>query len=271
MEPAMQRRFQRSGWNKAAACYEERWREQLQPAHNGLFDLAGIRRGETIIDVACGTGLVSFRALYAIGEKGFLVGIDISEHMVAIAHQIAAGNKMTNVRFERMDAEELTLDDKAFDVALCSLGLMYIPGPVRALQEMYRVLKEGGRCCSVVWGRRNACGWANIISIIGKRVSSEVFPNFFDTGDEDTLEKMLITAGFSDISTRRISSFMTYQSSQDACAASLEGGPAALVYFKLSDDQKKAVQDEYLSSIAAYKVGNGYAIPGEFLVALGSK
>ena len=62
MEAALQRRVQRYGWDKAALYYENSWQQQLKPAHDALFDVANIQTGQKIIDIACGTGLMSFRA-----------------------------------------------------------------------------------------------------------------------------------------------------------------------------------------------------------------
>ena len=127
MEEALQRRVQRYGWDKAAAYYQNSWQNQLKPAHDALFDLAKITTGEKIIDVACGTGLISFRALAATGEKGTVLGTDLSDKMVELSTQIAVENKLGNIKFERMDAEDLLVPDEEFDVALCALGLMYVP------------------------------------------------------------------------------------------------------------------------------------------------
>jgi ubiquinone/menaquinone biosynthesis C-methylase UbiE len=69
---------------------------------------------------------VSFRALEGLGE-GQLVGNDLSEKMVGLASALSLQKGETRTRFLRMDAEELGLDDESFDVALCALGLMYMP------------------------------------------------------------------------------------------------------------------------------------------------
>ena len=106
MEPALQRRVQRYGWDKAAAYYENTWQQQLKPAHNTLFDFANIQQGQKIIDIACGTGLISFRAAAATGSKGFVLGTDISDKMIEIAYKTAKENSIVNIRFERMDAED---------------------------------------------------------------------------------------------------------------------------------------------------------------------
>jgi ubiquinone/menaquinone biosynthesis C-methylase UbiE len=271
MEAALQRRIQRYGWDKAASFYQNSWQQQLQPAHDKLFDVANIQPEEKIIDVACGTGLISFRALNATGENGFVLGSDISDKMIEIANETVKENKLSNIKFERMDAEELKINDNEFDVALCALGLMYVPNPINALKEMYRILKPGGRCAIAVWGKRNACGWANIFVIVDKRVASEVCPMFFNTGNEGILEKILETTGFSKIHIERINTILHYNTPEEACIAAFEGGPVALAYFKFPEDVKKKVQQEYLDSIHQYKNEGTYSVPGEFVVGVGFK
>ena len=78
MEPALQRRVQRYGWDKASAYYESYWQKQLYPAQQKLLELASIKKGDRIIDIACGTGLVSFPAAELAGEEGSVMANDIS-------------------------------------------------------------------------------------------------------------------------------------------------------------------------------------------------
>ena len=271
MEDALQRRVQRYGWDKASTYYENSWQQQLKPAHDALFALATIVAGERIIDVACGTGLTTFRALQATGENGFVLGIDLSDKMVEISTKTAVKNNLPNVAFERMDAEELTLPDEEFDVAMCALGLMYVLSPVNALKEMHRVLKAEGRCISAVWGERGSCGWSDIFEIIDKRVASEVCPMFFHLGNESVLQRNFEAAGFSEIHIERISTVLHYHSANEACAAVFEGGPVALAYFKFTPDVQLAAREDYLVSIERYRNANSYDVPGEFVIGLGTK
>jgi ubiquinone/menaquinone biosynthesis C-methylase UbiE len=79
MEADLQRRIQRYGWDKAAIYYENFWQQQLKPAQDKLLELANLQPGEKLIDIACGTGLVSFPAAEKLGPGGFVLATDISD------------------------------------------------------------------------------------------------------------------------------------------------------------------------------------------------
>jgi SAM-dependent methyltransferase len=200
-----------------------------------------------------------------------VIGTDISEEMIATASAFGRAQRAPNASFVRMDAEALDFASGSFDVALCALGLMYAPDPERVVAEMYRVTKSGGRAVCAVWGERRLCGWASIFPIVDARVQSEVCPMFFRIGTGDALRLAFGDAGFRDISLRRLQTTLIYASAAEACAAAFIGGPVALAYSRFSDDVKAEAQQEYLHSIREYRAGDGYAIPGEFVIVAGSK
>jgi ubiquinone/menaquinone biosynthesis C-methylase UbiE len=271
MEPALQRRIQRYGWDKASVYYENFWQRQLKPAQDLMLEMAYLKKNDKVIDIACGTGLVSFRAAEIVGDNGFVLANDISDAMVKIGNDLVNERKLNNIKFERMDAEELDVPDGSYDVALCALGLMYVPDPVRALKEMYRVIKPGGRAAAAVWGQRDHCGWAEIFEIVDKRVSTEVCPMFFNLGNKDMLYRSFAAAGFSDIIFERLNTELIYHSDEEACGAAFAGGPVALAYHKFSETVKSEAHKEYLDSIKGFRKVSDYAIPGEFVVARGIK
>ena len=144
MDAALQRRVQRYGWDRAAQHYEKFWSAQLRPAQDLLLELADLHAGDHVLDVACGTGLVTLRAASIVGASGRVVGTDLSAAMVESLRALAAAHGIAG-EFERMDAEALRFADGTFDAALCALGLMYVPDPPRALAELRRVLRPRGR------------------------------------------------------------------------------------------------------------------------------
>jgi ubiquinone/menaquinone biosynthesis C-methylase UbiE len=271
MDARLQRRVQRYGWDKASGCYEEFWQEQLRPARERLLEMAALKPGESVLDIACGTGLVSFEAAETVGSEGRLLGTDISERMVEMATAIAAEDRFHNVRFQWMDAEDLRVEDGSFDAALCSLGLMYMPDPRKALEEMRRVLRPGGRVVCSVWGPRESCGWAELFEIVDRNVASEVCPMFFQLGRPDMLELTFRASGFQNIRISRIDTLLVYRDDREALGAAFEGGPVALAYHKFSSEVKDIVHADYLASIAPYRQGSGYAVPGEFVIACGEQ
>jgi ubiquinone/menaquinone biosynthesis C-methylase UbiE len=271
MHAKLQRRIQRYGWDKAVGSYEHSWQHQLAPAQTRLLKMAALRPGERVLDVACGTGLVTCRAARQVGEHGTVVGVDVAGKMVAYAQQAAANQHLPQITWARMDAEELLLADATFDVALCALGLMYVPHPVKALQEMHRVLQPGGRAVAAVWGRRQHCGWADIFPIVDARVTSEVCPLFFHLGTPDMLVQTFAAAGFAHMISQRLSTTMAYASPEAACDAAFAGGPVALAYSRFDAATRAAVHADYLASIAPYRLGNGYEIPGEFVIVRAQK
>ena len=271
MDPRLQRRVQRYGWDKAAAQYERFWARQLEPAQTRMFDLAALGAGEQVLDVACGTGLITFRAQRAVGPGGRVMAIDISDEMVQAVCQAALEQGASNVTTERMDAEELRLPDASFDATLCALGLMYCPEPGNALREMLRVLKPGGRLAVAVWGARPRCGWAEIFPIVERRVSSDVCPLFFQLGTGDALSYAMEQAGFVGIVSERLATTLHYETGEDACGAAFAGGPVAMAYSRFDDATREAAYAEYLASIEPFRDGAGYAVPGEFVVARARK
>jgi len=271
MDARLQRRVQRYGWDKAAASYESYWQRQLAPAQDRLLDRAALQPGERVIEVAAGTGLVTFRAATLVGPTGSVTATDISETMVARLSAEAARRRAANVTAMRMDAEALNVPEASFDAAICALGLMYVPDAVAAMAAMRRALRQDGRAVVAVWGARSRCGWAEIFPIVDSRVQSDVCPLFFQLGTGDRLKAVLEEAGFEDVSSGRIPSVLRYESPEDACGAAFEGGPVALAYSRFDEATRAAARVEYLASIESWRNGRAYDVPGEFVVARGER
>jgi ubiquinone/menaquinone biosynthesis C-methylase UbiE len=267
MEAKLQRRIQRYGWDLAANDYEPLWQAQLACAQEKLISCAAPAVGERVLDVACGTGLVTLAVAKAVGLQGRVVGVDISGQMIEEARARGARQSLPNVEWMRMDAESLALPDASFDVALCALGLMYVPDPLRAVRELRRVLRPGGRLGLVVWGERSRCGWAPVFPIVEAEVASEVCPLFFQLGNADTLVRLCAEAGLEKAEEHRITTTLNYADVEEACDAAFVGGPVALAWSRFDAKVRARVRSRYADAISPWREGRGYRVPGEFVVA----
>ncbi len=270
MDARLQRRVQRYGWDRAAETYEASWAAQLKPAQDRLLELAGLRPGEHVLDIACGTGLVTFPAARAVGRGGRVLAADISDRMVERVREEARERGFGRVDTRRLAAESLDgIADAEFDAVLCALGLMYVTDVDQTLAEVRRVLRPGGRLAAAVWGARRGCGWAEIFPIVESRVQSDVCPMFFQLGTGPSLQLALERTGFTDVADDRLVTTLEYSSGGEAADAAFAGGPVAMAYSRFDETTRQSARAEYLASIERFRAGDGYRIAGEFVVAVG--
>lgn len=272
MHAKLQRRIQRYGWDKAVEHYDDGWRESLREAQTQLLQMSAAKPGEHVLDIACGTGLVTFPLAEAVGPTGRVVATDISQKMVDHVAQAASQGGYRQVDAFRADAESLDgLEDAQFDLITCALGLMYVPEPLEAMKQVTRLLKPGGRAVFAVWGARKNCGWADIFPIVDARVETDVCPMFFRLGTGDVMAMEMEQAGLSSLETVRFQTSLPYDTDEAAIAAAFIGGPVALAYDRFDAETRDAAHSEYIASIAPFRSSQGYKIPGEFVVVRGEK
>jgi len=271
MQAKLQRRIQRYGWDLAANRYDALWEASLSEAHRRLLALAVPVRGEAVLDVACGTGVIALAAARHVGPDGRVLGVDIAERMVEQAVQRARDLDVANATFARMDGEQLDIPGESFDVAYCALGLMYMPDPEQAMREIHRLLRPGGRVAVAVWGQRARCGWSPIFPLVDEEVASDVCPLFFQLGHAGMLDDLCTRSGFIDVQEQRVDAVLAYASREEACDAAFVGGPVAMAWSRFDTATRRRVQARYLRAIAPWRVGQGYRMPGEFVVAVARK
>jgi ubiquinone/menaquinone biosynthesis C-methylase UbiE len=116
-----------------------------------LLEMADIPADGVVLDVGTGTGVIPLAGLAASGPDVKFVGIDLSDGMLAKASQVAADNGLQpQVEFRKMDAEDLVFEDNSFDAVISLYALHHFPNPTRALSEIFRVLKPGGKAVIAV-------------------------------------------------------------------------------------------------------------------------
>jgi ubiquinone/menaquinone biosynthesis C-methylase UbiE len=113
------------------------------PVAHDLIEAASLRPGERVLDVACGTGVVTRLAAERVGDGGVVAGLDVNAAMLDVAREHAPSG--VSIDWYETSAEAIPLSDEAFDVVLCQMGLQFVPNKLQALAEMRRVLQPGGR------------------------------------------------------------------------------------------------------------------------------
>ena len=270
MDGKLQRRVQRYGWDAAAPVYESSWGERLKPAQDTLLVMATLKPGMRVLEVACGTGLVTLRVAESVMPGGSVFATDIADEMVTETTTQAASKGLNNVEAFRMGAEDLAIEDGSFDAALCALGLMYVPDPDKAISEMRRAVRQGGRVTVTVWGERRNCGWAGIFPIVDAHVQSEVCPLFFSMGAPGALSSAMTSVGLTNIKERRHAVDLEWPDEQSLLSAQIDGGAVALAAKRFSLETRREVETAFLESVSEYQRNDGsYAIPGEFVTVAG--
>ena len=166
-------------------------------------DAAGWTPGAHVLDEACGSGYPALVAATYLRPGGTVVATDISPEMVAVASRRAKADGLDNIQFFEMDAEQLRFPDASFDAVTNAYGLMFCPDPQRALAEIRRVLKPGGRVALAAWDDPSKSPFFSAISGVAASFLSLQRPDpaapgpfrFAPTGRLDTL---LREAEFSD-------------------------------------------------------------------------
>jgi SAM-dependent methyltransferase len=266
MDARLQRRIQRYGWDLAVDDYARHWHALLAGVQHELLALAPPAAGSHVLDVACGTGVVTAAAARAVGPAGRVLGVDLSEQMVQAAAERLEATGLAQASTARMDAEQLALPEASVDTVACALGLMYLPDPAAALREMWRVLRPGGQALLAVWGERARCGWASVFGIVDDEVRSEVCPLFFALGQGDALARRCAEAGFEVTAQRRRADALWHADGAAACAAALSGGPVALAWSRFDARVRERVRARYLASIEPWRDGAAYRLPAEFVL-----
>ena len=141
-----------------------------------MLDLAGLREGQRVLDLASGRGEPSLRAAGRVGPTGQVLGVDLQERLLAVARERAARAGLSNVEFRAMDAE--TVDDVAhgFDVATVRWGLMYLRSPERALAAVRRALQPHAPFVAALWAEPERVPWSTLPRSVTARYAP--FPAF---------------------------------------------------------------------------------------------
>jgi ubiquinone/menaquinone biosynthesis C-methylase UbiE len=232
-----------------------------------LVDAARLEAGERVLDVACGTGVVTRAAAERVGPTGRIVGVDLNPGMIAVARSLPAPIGASIEWLER-SALDLRLEDASFDVVLCQQGLQFFPDKAVALQEMRRVLDRGGRLALSVWhstGLYNSAVGEALARFVGNETAVR-FSSSRQAPTAEELQRLAMEASFSDIEVR-ISRINVHLPRLDKFTLDhLAATPVAPVIAAADPEARKKIGASVMKQLQRYADGDGVTYPEETLV-----
>lgn len=261
---------QQSEWHLSGNA-PEAYERYIIPAFMGewaqdLVDVAAIRAGQRVLDVACGTGVVARQAASVTGATGQVVGLDVNTSMLDMARTIPPLPEAF-ITWEEGDVDALPFPEASFDAVLCQQGLPYFPDRKVALREMARVLTPGGRLGLSVWRPLERLPFfVVLVDGLETHLSAEVAAPLhaaFTLGDADELRSLIVGAGFHDVHVRLTIRLIRYTPLEDFIPGYLAATPMAGAVAAMDDAARTAMFCEITTALQPYVDDDGLAAPME--------
>ncbi|WP_436248744.1 class I SAM-dependent methyltransferase [Mesorhizobium amorphae] len=240
----------------------ERWLAGplFQPWAELTLEEVGLSPGDRVLDIACGTGIVARVARERLGDAGYVVGIDVSSNMLAVARAVAPG-----IDWREGNAGALPLHDgEQFDIVVCQQGLQFFPDKPAAAAQMRRALAKGGRLAVATWRSDDEIPFFRELRRVAERHLGAIADQRYSFGDAAALEALLRDAGFHEVRSTTISRTIRFQDG----APFLRLNTMALVGMSavgkdMGDQERKRVVEAIVSesepALHLYADGSGLA------------
>jgi SAM-dependent methyltransferase len=259
-----------SGWKRGAAARGR----ALDPMTELMLDLAGVTVGSQVLDLGAGTGDQALLAARRVGAGGMVLATDISASMLALTQEAARAAGLPNVQTRVMDAQRLELEGGLFDAAIARFSLQFVPDVRRALDEVRRVLKPGGRFAAAVFSAVERNPFRAVPQAIASRLAGKPFPEpgpgQWALNDPSTLRGGFQQAGFRDLDVRPVPFVYRFSSLADAVRNLEEAQPPLVKLLdELSEGDRATAWAEIKQTLQPFEGPDGFAAPSEALIVVG--
>ena len=261
----------RANWGRIAPGWEHRreWMMAITGRVNDwLAQKADPQPGQTILEVAAGTGDLGLKLAERVGDEGRVISTDFAPEMVDVARRQGEARDLTNVEYRVLDAERMDLDDDSVDGAVCRWGYMLMADPAAALRETRRTLRGGGPLAFAVWRTADRNPWAAVPGMTlvqrGHMPPPEPgAPGIFAMGEPDRVRELVAAAGFGEPELEEIAFEFRYADADDLWDALVSlAGPLSEAVEALPDEERQATRAAIMDNVAPYRNEDGsYTAP----------
>jgi len=235
LDPNQYKVAERQSWDSLANNLQKWWKtieRGAEKVSRRLIELAEIKPGSIVLDIATGIGEPAIPAANRVGKNGHVLATDISPQMLSVAKQRAISLGLQNViEFKEGDIETIELPSSMFDAVLCRWGLMFLPDLRAGLSNIYRSLIEDGRIAAAVWALPDQNTLiATTTNTVMKETNSKPpppgTPGPFSLSDENNLLNSFMMSGFNDLNIERMNVSLDFSSPDEFTAFTTEtAGP----------------------------------------------
>jgi SAM-dependent methyltransferase len=243
-----------------------------------MLDAVRLRKGERVLELACGPAGVGLGAAAAVGPEGSVLLTDFSPGMVQAARERAAELGVSNVDFALADAQDLDLPDESFDAVFCRFGYMLMGDPVAAMCETARVLRPGGRVALAVWGQPADNAWIALpMRVLTEHVGASPpdpdAPGIWALRDHDRLRGMLCHPGLAGVKVETLRTTERFASLHEAWRyLSDVAGPLQALLASLPDEDVAAVRERLAREAGPFTGPDGsLELPATINVAVAAR
>jgi len=257
---------------EAAELYERVVaRHILGPWAPLLVEEAGLAVGERVLDLACGTGVVSRIAAQRVGRDGRVIGVDLNTGMLAVARSLPAPDG-SRIEWLEGSAMAIPLPDASCDVLLCQQGLQFFLDQPLALGEMRRVLDHGGRLALSVWngvGPYNTAVGNALALLVDNDVASRFLASRRAPGREE-LEALARAARFANVNLTVARMHIRLPAVETFSLEHLSATPVADAIASLEAGVRASIGASVMNQLAAYRDADGVMYPEQTYVLTAS-